>query len=394
MISTRNALVAGLVALAVAGVYWMLRPSAVLVDVATVAEERFIAVIEEDGRTRVRDRFLVSAPLAGRVSRTMLRAGDDVKAGQQLATISPNMAPLLDPRVRQELEERLGAAQAFSEEAAALQERSKVLLERARADLKRTSQLKDRGVVSAAQFERDTTALQSAEREAAASELRRHAAEHALEQARAAVGRSVETGRTERFAVTSPIDGKILKVVQESESVVALGTPLFEIGDPADLEIIVDVLTQDAVRVQEGAKVLLESPGLERPLQGRVRRVEPSGFTKVSALGVEEQRVWIIIDIVSPRDAWARLGDGYRLGVQIITDEIGNAVVVPIGALYRRGEAWQVFVVSRGQARVRNVTIARRSGRMAAISDGLRPGDQVVLYPTASLKDGTDVRLP
>jgi HlyD family secretion protein len=392
--TTRNALIAGLLAIAAIGVYWISRPGAVLVDVATVVEQRFTAVVEEDGRTRVRDRFLVSAPLAGRVPRTALRAGDVVKIGQQLATITPNIAPLLDPRIRQELEERLGAAQAGVEEATALQERSNVLLDRARADLQRSTQLKERGVLSAAQFERDTTTFQSAERDAVAAQLRRHAAEHALEQARAAVGHSVETGKTERFVVTSPVDGKILRVVQESETVVPLGTPLLEVGDPGDLEVVVDVLTQDAARVQEGAKVLLESAGLEKVLEGRVRRVEPSGFTKVSALGVEEQRVWIVIDITSPREMWTKLGDGYRVGVQIVTDDIEKAVVVPIGALFRRGEAWQAFVVERGQSRVRSVTITRRSGRTAAISAGLRAGDKVVLYPTAALRDGTNVRLP
>ena len=342
----------------------------------------------------VRDRFVVSAPLAGRVPRAALRAGDPVKAGQTLAVITPNIAPLLDPRARQELEERLGAAQAAVEEATALQERAKVLLERARTDLDRTTQLRERGVTTPQQFERDTFIFQSTERDAAAAQLRRHVAEHALEQSRAALRLSGENEGVERFSVTSPIDGKILKVVQESEAMVPLGAPLLELGDPVDLEVIVDVLTTDAALVREGAKVLLERWGGPSALQGRVRRIEPSGFTKVSALGVEEQRVWIIIDITSPREAWLYLSDGYRAEVQITTDEIDKATVVPIGALFRRGDTWQAFVVERGHARLRDVKIARRSGRLAAISEGLRPGDTVVLYPPASLREGSSIRLP
>jgi HlyD family secretion protein len=175
---------------------------------------------------------------------------------------------------------------------------------------------------------------------------------------------------------------------------VSLGAPLLELGDPADLEVIVDVLTTDAALVREGAKVLLERWGGPTALEAGVRRVEPSGFTKVSALGVEEQRVWIVIDITSPREVWTTLGDGYRVDVKIIVDQIEKAVVVPIGAFFRRGDVWQVFIVDRGRARLRTVKVLRRSGRLAAIAEGLRPGETVVVYPPAALKEGSAVRLP
>ena len=337
---------------------------------------------------------MLSAPLSGRVPRSTLRAGDAVKVGQTLAMITPNIAPLLDPRMRQELEERVGAAQAGVEEATALHERAKVLLARARSDLERTTQLRARGVAAAAQLEHDTFTFQSAERDVAAAELRRHAAEHTLDQARAALKRSGETEGAERFGVSSPIDGRVLKVIQESEAVVSLGAPLLELGDPADLEVIVDVLTTDAALVREGAKVVLERWGGSTALAARVRRVEPSGFTKVSALGVEEQRVWIVIDITSARESWTTLGDGYRVDVKIIVDEIEKAVVVPIGALFRRGEDWQAFVVEGGRARLRRLKIARRSGRLAAVAEGLRSGEMVVVYPSAAIKDGNAVRMP
>jgi HlyD family secretion protein len=341
----------------------------------------------------VRDRFVVSAPLSGRVPRSLLRAGDAVKAGQALATITPHISPLLDPRVRQELEERVGAAEAALEETKALNERGKILLARARTDLDRTTQLRARGVVTAAQLEHDTYTFQAAERDVAATELRRHAAEHALDQAKAALTRSGENEGAERFPVSSPIDGRVLKVIQESEAVVSLGAPLLELGDPAGLEVIVDLLTTDAALVQEGAKVSLERWGGAAPLEGRVRRIEPSGFTKVSALGVEEQRVWVIVDIVSPREAWTSLGDGYRVDVKIVADELEKATVVPIGALFRRGDVWQAFVVEGGRARSRTVKVSRRSGRLAAVAEGLRPGETVIVYPPQALKDGSAVRM-
>jgi HlyD family secretion protein len=374
--------------------YWLLQPRAILVEVAPVVEQPFTSIVEEDGRTRVRDRFVVCAPLSGRVPRLTLRAGDAVKAGQTLTTIAPNISPLLDPRVRQELEERVGAAQAAVEEATAVQERAGVFLARSRADLDRTRQLAARGVAAAVQLERDTFAFQSADRDVAAAELRRHAAEHALDQARAALKRSGEAEGAERFPVSSPIDGRVLKVIQESETAVQLGAPLLELGNPADLEVIVDVLTTDAALVREGAKVLLERWGGTTALEARVRRVEPSGFTKISALGVEEQRVWIVIDIMSPHEAWVGLGDGYRVNVKIVVDEMEKATVVPIGALFRRGEAWQVFVVDGGRALLRTVKISSRSGRLAAILEGLRAGETVVVYPPAALKEGSAVRLP
>ncbi len=394
MLQPRQFMVGGLLALISLAAYWMLQPRAILVEVAPVVEQRFTSIVEEDGRTRVRDRFVLSAPLAGRVPRSTLRAGDAVKAGQTLTTIAPNISPLLDPRVRQELEERVGAAQAGVEEAIALHERANVLLARARSDLDRTTQLRVRGVAAAAQLERDTFTFQSAERDVAAAELRRHAAEHALDQARAALKRSGEIEGAERFPVASPIDGRVLKVIQESEAVVPLGAPLLELANPADLEVIVDVLTTDAALVREGAKAVLERWGGPTALEARVRRVEPSGFTKISALGVEEQRVWIIIDITSAREVWTTLGDGYRVDVKIVVDEMEKATVVPIGALFRRGDAWQLFVVDSGKAHLRAVKVSRRSGRLAAIAEGLRPGETVVVYPPAALKEGSAVRLP
>lgn len=388
----RNLIIAGIVALIGLFFYWLLRPSPILVETATVRQQPFTIIVEADGRTRVRDRYVISAPLAGRVPRSSFREGDDVKVGQVLTTMAPNVSPLLNPRLRQELEERVGAAQAAVEEAAAMHARAKVVLTRARTDLERSKRLKERGIEAIAKFESYEFVVQSAEREVAAAEQRRHAAEHALAQARAALKRSSQNGGTERFPVSSPINGRVLKVVQKSEAAVAVGAPLLELGDPRNLEVIVDVLTNDAAKISEGASISFERWGGGQTLEGRVRRIEPSGFTKVSALGVEEQRVWVVADITSPSKLWANLSDGYRIDLKIVVEEIDEALVVPVGALFRRGDDWFVFVVDGNNARLRRVEGLRRSGRMAAVATGLRSGEAVVVYPSGSLTNGRSVR--
>jgi HlyD family secretion protein len=393
MPKTWSLIVAGLV-LAALAIFTLLKGSrAVLVETANVVAEPFEAVIEEDGRTRVRDRFIVSAPLAGRTPRFPLRTGDVVNAGETLTNISPHISPLLEPRVRQELEEKVGTALAAVEEFTALKEQNEVLLQRLRIDLDRTTKLREPGVASIAQFDRDTFAVLAAEREVSAAERRRHAAEHILEQARAALKRSGEDSTGEDFPVTSPINGRVLRIIQESESVVALGAPLVELGDTTDLEVMIDVLTSDAASIKAGDKMILDRWGGPNPLVARVRRVDPSGFTKISALGVEEQRVWVIGDIVSPKNEWTALGDGYRVDARIIVETMDKAIVIPVGALFRRGDNWYVFALVEGTAQLRQVHVVRRSGRRAAIASGLEPGERVVIYPPNALTDGSTVRV-
>ncbi|RWB69786.1 MAG: efflux RND transporter periplasmic adaptor subunit [Mesorhizobium sp.] len=381
-----------LVVIAAAGLYWLLMPQPILVETADVVTTTFQDTIEEDGRTRVRDRYTVSAPLSGRVQRLMLKAGDVVHTGQKLAIITAPVSPLLDSRVRQELEAQVGAAEAGVEEAEALHEQAKVLLAQASADRERTRQLAQRNVAAVAQLEREEALFQSAGRQANAAERRSHAASHVLEQARAALQSASNPDPSEGFPVLSPIDGRVLRVALESESVVSMAAPLVELGDPGDLEVAVDVLTTDAARISQGDKVTIARWGGPSDLQGVVRRVEPSGFTKISALGVEEQRVWVVIDIVSPRQTWTSLGDGYRVEANIVVDQIDKAIVVPMGALFRRGDAWNVFVVDGGLAHLRQVQISHLSARVAAIAQGVRPGETVIAYPPAALTEGSKVR--
>lgn len=388
----QSLVLAGAALAAILSLFWAFTPRPVIVESTTVAAGKFTATVEEDGRTRVRDRYVVSAPLAGFLARITLRPGDAVSAGQILTAISPNVSPLIEERTRRELQERVGAAEASLEEAKALQERADALLVKARADLKRTNELHARGVTPTTQLDRDTAAFQAADLEMSAADRRRHAAEHTLEQARAALGRSGVGATSDRFNVTAPIEGRVLRVLQESEGAVALGAPLIELGDTGDLEVIVDLLTNEAAGVREGSRVLIERSGVGGTLEGRVRRVEPSGFTKVSALGVEEQRVWVVADIVSPRSQWSPLGDGYRVGVKIVVEELEHTLVVPIGALFRRGAEWYVFVVESGRATLRKVGLVRRSGASAAISEGLKGGESIILFPPTTLKPGTRVR--
>ncbi len=384
---------ATLVAVLGGTLFWAFRPKPVLVEIGTVTEGPFRATTEEDGRTRVRDRYVISAPLAGRLLRLEVKAGDPVEVNGRIATLLPSLPQLLDPRTRRELEERMGAAEAAIQEADARRERAEAQLLQARNDVQRIRTLQQRGVSTIQQLEREELSLRFAERDLQAAELRKHAAEHELNQAQVALQRYDQPEQEQGWDITAPVSGRILRVLQESEAVVAAGAPVVEIGDPNGLEVIVDVLTTDAVAIRPGAPVEITRWGGPEDLQGRVRLVEPSAFTKVSALGVEEQRVWVVIDITSPRQDWATLGDGYRVDVRIIVDEIPKAMLVPASALFRRGDGWATFVVGDGIARERPVVVAHRSGKLAAIASGLQPGDQIVLFPPSILSDGAKVRL-
>jgi HlyD family secretion protein len=241
-------------------------------------------------------------------------------------------------------------------------------------------------------LERADLAERTAARDLLAAERRRHAAEHELDQARALLA-STDTpeGGLERHEVRAPVAAHVLRVLQESEAVVASGAPLLELGDPADLEVVVDVLTTEAVGIAPGAPVSIERWGGPRPLHGRVRRVEPGAFTRVSALGVEEQRVWVVIDLVGPREGWVALGDGFRVDARITVATIEDTVLVPVSALFRRGGGWTVFVVQDGAARERRVEVARRAARSAIVAEGVAPGETVILFPPSALRDGARV---
>jgi len=330
-----------LTALAIAGalaaLVWALIPRPVLVESATAIKGKFVATVDEDGKTRVRERYVVAAPLAGRLTRVRLKAGDSVKADEAVATIMPSPAPFLDPRSRVEAEQRLGAAEAAHERTTATVERAKAQTGQAKKDLDRIRTLAETGAATAQALERAETAMRVADRDLRAAEFLDHATEHEVEQAKALLARYTDSYNRppEQWNVTAPVSGLVLKVVQESETVVEPGTPLLDIGDPRDLEIVVDVLSTDAVEIRPGAEVAIEHWGGPGVLAGRVRRVEPAAFTKISTLGVEEQRVNVLIDIVSQQQDWAALGDAYQLDTRITVFARDDATIIPSGALFR-----------------------------------------------------------
>lgn len=373
------------------------RPQPMLVEVAEVTRGHFEQIVEDDGKTRVRERYVVSAPLAGKLRRIELKAGDKVNRGALLALIEPSIPALLDVRTERELTERLGAAEAGKQRSAATVARAQATLDKSRADLARARKLAASGFVSPTQVEQAELELKVNVRELEAAQFAEHAAGHDVETARAALMRAREgtsgkpSGR--RWEVHSPVAGQVLKVIQESETAVAIGAPLLEIGDPADLEVVVDLLSTDAVQVRPGNAVRIERWGRAEPLEGRVRRVEPSAFTKISALGVEEQRVNVVIDLNPPAGKWQSLGDGFRVDARIIVASLDNVVKVPVAALFRAGDQWAVFTISGGRASKRTVDLARRGSLEAMVADGLQPGEKVIVHPGDAVKEGSRVKV-
>ena len=364
-------------------------PESMEVSVTHAERGPMQVTVNEDGETRVRDRFLVTAPVPGRVQRIEIEPGDLVVHGKTVLTrITPAEPPLLDPRTRSELQAGVEAATAAVGQARAERQRASTAVERARSTLRRQQELMKAGAIAADALEAAETELATAEDGLRAAEFTERRTEYELQLARArlsapnAAGRSVE--------VLAPIDGTVLKRLRESEGVVPVGEPLVEIGEPERKEIVADLLSTDAVRVSPGAEVLIEQWGGGHPLHGRVRRVEPSGFMKVSALGVEEQRVNVIIDFTNPSDA-VRLGDGYRVEVRIVLWKDDNVIKVPVGALFRQGEGWAVFVVEEGRVRRQTVQLGQRNENEGQITGGLEAGATIVLHPPDTLMDGARV---
>lgn len=377
----------GLVLLLLALALW---PETQPVDLAAVSRGPLRVTVDEEGETRVRDRFVVTAPVAGRVQRIELEPGDPVRARDTvLATFLPADPVPLDARSRAEAQAAVAAAASSEERARAERDRAAAALALARSELARARALAAERVVAPQALESREAEARLAEEGLKAAISAVAAAAHTLEMARVRVSPPAVGGRA--ITLRSPIDGVVLKRHRESESVVAAGEPLLDVGDPARLEVVSDLLSTDAVRVPPGAPVLVEQWGGDKALSGRVRRVEPSGFMKVSALGVEEQRVNVVIDLEEPAEAWRRLGDGYRVEVKIVVWEKADAVTVPTSALFRRGDAWAVFVEEGGRARLREVAVGPMNGQAGEVRSGLTPGERVVVHPGDTLRDGVRV---
>ncbi len=371
---------------------WAFVPSPVAVELAAVSLGRYEQAIVEDGRTRLRERYSVNAPLAGRLARITLREGDAVAEGAALALITPVLAPLLDERSRAELIGRRDAAQAGLQRAAVLIEQQRTALAQARNELQRSEQLAGQGFVAPTKLDADRLALQAAQQALEAAQQTRHVAEHELEVARAAL-QAQQSGASTGFLLRSPVAGRVLKVAQASETTVALGTALLEIGDTAQLEIVAELLTTDALQAKPGAAVQIDRWGGTGLLLGRLRSVEPAAFTKVSALGVEEQRVKVLIDLSSPVPP--ALGDGFRVGVRILSLVQDGAMMVPVSAVFPQpGQpgAMAVFVAESGRARLRAVTLGGRNSSQAWVRSGLSAGQAVIEYPPAAVAEGVRIK--
>jgi HlyD family secretion protein len=383
-------------ALIAAGLAWFAWPQPIAVDLAAVTKGPLEVTVDDEAKTRVRHVYTVSAPLAGKVLRTPRQVGDDVTADETVvAVMEPTRPSFHDARTHEELGAALAAAEAAVKLAEAEVRRIEAALAFARTELERAQKLARTDSIALkaldkTKFDVETNdaALASAK---AQLDVRRF--ERALAEARLAHPSGTADPQSDPTCcvqIRAPVSGRVLKLIQESETIVLPGTPLIDLGNPLDLEIAADLLSTDAVRIAPGAPVRIDGWG-GSPIRGRVTRVEPAGFLKVSALGIEEQRVRTIIDLVDPPQSWSRLGHDYRVIVHVTIWQSDDVLRVPVGALFRKGEDWAVFAVKDGRARVTAVKIGQRNNRTAEILSGLSEGDRVVLHPSDRVKDDAAV---
>lgn len=379
-------------ALLVAAVAWGLKPKPVEVETGAVARGPLTVTVSEEGKTRIRNRYVVSAPVAGTMKRVPFKPGDKVVANDTVLTaIAPAETPLLDPRSRVEAEAAVAAQQAAVRRAAEALEAARAASQAAAADHARALAVTRAGTLSASDRDRleAEAAMRAADERAAGFALQ--VAEHELARARAVLDRPAPGDANPPIEVRSPVSGVVLKVMQESETSVTPGSPILEIGDPADIEIEAEILSRDAVAIRPGDSATIEQWGGEANLTARVRRIEPAAFTKISALGVEEQRVIVLCDLVDPPESAGSLGDRYRVEVRIATWHSDDVLAVPAGALFRQGDTWKTFVLRDGSAVLTTVDAGHSDGRRTEVLSGLQAGDEVLLHPPDTVKDGSEV---
>jgi HlyD family secretion protein len=377
----------------VALLVWLALPAPVRVETARIDRGVFQLDVREDGVTRVRDRYVVAAPVAGLLIRPTLRVGDAVHRGDTVAVIVPNAAQMFDARTRAELAARVEAAAAQSARARSVLRQTEAALVQAEDDLQRLQPLAPQGFVSKTEVERAAVTRELRRKDVEAAQFEADAVEHDLAQARAAAreGSSLrEAGAANAWSLQAPIDGTVLRVVQESEIALGVGAPILEIGDLRRLEARIDVLSTEATGIRPQAYVSLDAGGVK--LAGRVRRIEPSGYLKVSALGVEEQRVDVLVDLLPNPTVLDRVADGYRVDAAIEVAREENVLLIPLAALFRQGESWATFRVVEGRARLTPVRIGQRGEELATVLGGLDEGASVIVYPSDQVHDGVRVR--
>ncbi len=372
-----------------------LRPRPVQVELAVTQTGPLTVSVLEEGKTRIRHRYVVAAPIAGMLERIALRAGDRLEAGKTvLATIQPTPAGFLDPRSQAEAEARVQMAEAAQRQRQAQLERAQAALEMAEKEKTRVTRLQKDGAVSLRELDQAANLVEVLMREVRAAEFALEVSVFEIAQARAAARQAgtLTDETSEPITLLAPVSGFVLNVLEESARPVTPGLALLEVGDPADLEAEIEMLSGDAVAVHPGAEVSIEQWGGERPLRGKVTMVEPGGFTKFSALGVEEQRVKVRVDFVDPIPPDRTLGDRFRVEARIVTWHGESVLQVPAGALFRRGNDWMAFVYEHGRARATKVDIGRHNGVAAEVLSGLSPGQQVILHPPDAVADGKPAR--
>ncbi len=388
--------VLGLIAalLVVWALVWAFQPRPVEVETGAVTQGVFEQSLDEEGRTRLKQRYTIAAPVNAQLLRIALREGDAVRAGDVVAELQPQMSPLLDARSQQEAAARLQGADAGVSRAQASLSGADAALQKVWLALQRDQQLQAQGFVSASGLDNSRLAVNAALQAVEVARAERAIAVQERAQASAALasGSSGSRGGLQRQTLRAPISGLVLRVAQPSATSVLAGAALLDIGDPSDLEVLSEMLTAEAARIPLGSPVRLDNWG-GPAVQGRVRRIEPAGFTKVSALGVQEQRVNVLIEVQQPAPEWTRVGDGFRVTVRILLRRVPDAVQLPLGALFAQGSGEAVYVLDQGHVRLQPVEVAARNAATAWLRSGLQPGQQVVLYPPGSLRDGAAVAL-
>ena len=370
-------------------------PRGVPVEIGVVTRGPLVVTVDEEGMTRVKNRYVVTAPVAGQLRRVDWKAGAVVEAGKTvLAVLETGGADFLDARSQAAAEARVQAASAAREAAAAQQARAAAAAKMFGADFSRVRELFGKKVLSQQEFDIAQMRTDTAAQDTRAAEFALQVAEFELQQARALLtrGASGSPSSAEPLVLTSPVSGKILRVYQESARLVPAGFPLMEVGDPTELEVRIEVLSRDGVAIKPGAPVTLVQWGGAEPLRARVRLVEPSAFTKISALGVEEQRVYVVADFTDPLERRPTLGDSYRVEARVVVWENSNVLRAQSGGLFQRTGGWHAYVDDAGRARLRDVKVGRNNGVEAEVLDGLREGDRVIVYPGDKVTDGARVR--
>lgn len=371
-----------------------LRPQPVLVEVATAERNAMQVIVEEEGKTRVKDRYVISAPVSGFIRRIEWKVGHQLEQNQLLTELEPLRSSVLDPRSRAEAEARIAAARSALLSAEEQVAAAKADAEHTASEFLRKQKLHKTQLISAEELSAVRAVDQRAQAMLRSAKFAVDVARYDLDAAGTLLKYSAAENGTgdlkERVAIRAPVNGSLLKVHRESEGVVSAGTPLIELGDPGALEVAVDVLSFDAVQITPGVEVKINRWG-GTPLEGYVRLVEPVGFTEISALGVEEQRVWVIVDITSNRQQWQSLGDGYRVEASFILWSEEDVLQIPNSALFRVNANWAVYVVEDDKARLQQVELGQRNGLYSQVLSGVNEHQQIIMHPDNSIEDGARV---